>query len=261
MIKSIRCAVMCGLALLVIALPGAAADDQTGNVTQGNAAVITEDASSTDSSSTAASNRSGDDPPETQNKRIFGIIPNNRTTEQKEHKALTRKEKFSLAAEDTFDWGTYLLAAGFAGYGQVRNATPAFGHGVPGYARYWAAAYADQAIGNMMTEAIYPVILHQDPRYFRRGTGSGWSRLGYAAGQIFVIRSDAGATRFNLSEVAGNLTAVGIATAYYPDNRNLPDVAAKFGIQIGTDMTSNILKEFWPDLSDAFSSMFHGKKP
>jgi hypothetical protein len=253
--------VMGALALLVILLPGAAAaDDQTG-AAQGSAAVAADGSSSTRSSSTRSSTQSSDAEPESQNKRIFGIIPNHRTTEEKEHRALTRKEKFSLAAEDTFDWGTYLLAAGFAGYGQVRNATPAFGHGVPGYARYLAAAYGDQAIGNMMTEAIFPVILHQDPRYFRRGTGSGWSRLGYAAGQIFAIHSDSGATRFNLSEIAGNLTAVGIATTYYPDNRNVPDVAAKFGIQIGTDMTSNILKEFWPDLSEAFSNMFHRKTP
>lgn len=36
-----------------------------------------------------------------------------------------------------------------------------------------------------MTEAIYPVILHQDPRYFRKGTGSGFKRMTYAMSQIF----------------------------------------------------------------------------
>jgi hypothetical protein len=45
-------------------------------------------------------------------------------------------------------------------------------------------------IGNFMTEAIYPTLLHQDPRYFRRGTGSTWSRLGYAMGQIFITHGD-----------------------------------------------------------------------
>jgi hypothetical protein len=247
MVKSTLCAVMSGLALLIFVLPRAAVADE----------VAAQDTATggTDGSSKA----SPDDPPDT-HKRIFGIIPNNRTSDQKEPQTLTPKEKFSIAVEDNFDRGTYMLASGFAGYGELGDSTPSFGHGVKGYARYWAASYTDLAVGNVMTEAIYPVILHQDPRYFRRGTGSGWSRLGYAAGQIFVTHSDAGATQFNFSEILGNMTAVGISNAYYPDNRDVPDNALKFGIQIGTDMTGNILKEFAPDLGRAFSRMFHRDK-
>ena len=248
MIKSTLCAVISGLALLMFVLPRAAVADEP--APQGSGGGATESSSKT----------SPDDPPGSQHKRIFGIIPNNRTSDQKEPQTLTPKEKFSIAVEDNFDRGMYMLASGFAGYGQLGDSTPSFGHGVKGYARYWAASYSDLAVGNVMTEAIYPVILHQDPRYFRRGTGSGWSRLGYAAGQIFVTHSDAGATQFNFSELLGNLTAVGIANAYYPDNRNVPDNALKFGIQIGTDMTGNILKEFAPDLGRAFSRMFHRPK-
>jgi hypothetical protein len=244
MIKPILCAVV-SLALLVFGLsPDAAADDGDGGPAVTGTRTIT----------------SEDDPPATP-KRIFGIIPNYRTSDLKDHEALTPREKFAIAADDTFDWGTYALAAAFAGYGQLGDSTPSFGHGVKGYARYWAAAYGDLAIGNVMTEAIYPIILHQDPRYFRRGTGSGWSRLGYAAGQIFWTRSDSGAGRFNFSEIIGNLTAVGISNAYYPDNRDLPHNASKLGIQIGTDMTGNILKEFWPDLSQAFSRMLRIEGP
>jgi hypothetical protein len=253
MIKSTLCEVVSGVALLVFVAPGTAASE-TGSATQDSPTQGSATPVSGNSSKTA-----GDDPPESQNKRIFGIIPNNRTSDQKEHKALTPKEKFSLAAGDTFDWGAYLVAAGFAGYAQLRDSTPSFGHGVTGYARYWVAAYADQAIGNAMTEAVFPVILHQDPRYFRRGTGGRWSRLGFAAGQIFVTHSDSGATQFNFSEIVGNLTAASISTAYYPDNRNVPDTAFKFSNQIATDMTGNILKEFWPDLSRAFRKMFHTK--
>jgi hypothetical protein len=78
-----------------------------------------------------------------------------------------------------------------------------------------------------MTEAIYPVILHQDPRYFRRGTGSVWSRLASAAGQIFWTHTDSDHTQFNFSEIIGNSTAVAISTAYYPDNRTATDAVSK----------------------------------
>ena len=46
--------------------------------------------------------------------------------------------------------------------------------------------YADYVIGDYMTEAVLPIVLHQDPRYFRRGTGNGWLRLDKAVGQIFL---------------------------------------------------------------------------
>jgi hypothetical protein len=105
----------------------------------------------------------------------------------------------------------------------------------------------------MMTEAIYPVLLHQDPRYFRRGTGTVWSRLGSAAGQIFWTHTDSDHTQFNFSEIIGNSTAVAISTAYYPDNRTATNAVSKLGVQLGVDMAANILKEFWPDINRKFS--------
>jgi hypothetical protein len=112
----------------------------------------------------------------------------------------------------------------------------------------------------MMTEAIYPVILRQDPRYFRRGTGGAWSRLGYAAGQIFWTHTDSGHTQFNFSEVVGNSTAVAISNAYYPNNRTASDAASRLGVQLGVDVAANILKEFWPDINRKVSRKHRSEK-
>ncbi len=166
---------------------------------------------------------------------------------------LTAREKFKVAAEDSFDRGTMALAVLFGAESQLTNSTPAFGQGVQGYARYLGTSYADFVIGDMMTEGIYPVMLHQDPRYFRRGTGSVWLRLGSAAGQIFWTRTDSGRTQFNYSEIIGNSTAVAISNAYYPDNRTTTNAISKLGVQLGVDMAANILKEFWPDINRKFS--------
>jgi hypothetical protein len=104
-------------------------------------------------------------------------------------------------------------------------------------------------------------MLHQDPRFFRQGTGSTWSRAGHAASQIFWTRTDSHRMQFNYSEVAGNLTAAGIATAYYPNNRTVGSVASKWAIQIGIDMAGNFLKEFWPDLDRKLSRKPHDQGP
>src|SRR5260370_29445665 len=104
-----------------------------------------------------------------------------------------------------------------------------------------------------MTEAVFPTLLHQAPRYFRRGSGGGWSRLGYAMGQIVWTHRDSGGTQFNYSEVVGNSSAVAISNAYYTDNRTAANAVSKLSVQLGVDMASNILKEFWPDLERKFT--------
>jgi len=182
-----------------------------------------------------------------QAKHVLWIIPNFRTSpELREYKPIAPREKFRIASEDTFDRGTIVLAAAFAGENQISRSNQSFGVGAQAYAHYWITAYSDFAIGNYMSEAVFPTLLHQDPRYFRRGSGSGWSRLGSAVGQIFWTHTDSGGRQFNYSEIAGNSAAVAISMAYYPGQRNASSAAEQLGTQIAVDVAVNIVKEFWP---------------
>ncbi|HUA83893.1 MAG TPA: hypothetical protein VMB85_08530 [Bryobacteraceae bacterium] len=183
----------------------------------------------------------------------MGIVPNYRTAPSLyNYQPLTTEEKFKIATEDAFDRGTVALAGIFGAENQLTNTNRAFGQGGAGFGRYFGAAYGDLVIGDFMTEGVFPTLLRQDPRYFRRGTGSGWSRLGYAVGQIFWTHRDSGGTQFNYSEIVGNSAAVAISNAYYVDGRNASNNVSKLGMQIGVDTAANILKEFWPDLERTF---------
>jgi hypothetical protein len=124
-----------------------------------------------------------------------------------------------------------------------------------GYAKRLATSYADQAVGNMMTEAIFPSLLHEDPRYFRIGSsgGSTWHRTRYALTRVFVVRTDKGGSAFNFSEWLGNGSSVALSNLYYPgDTRNANDNVKKLGVAVGTDALSQVLKEFWPDIKNKF---------
>ncbi|HLG99895.1 MAG TPA: hypothetical protein VKX49_26535 [Bryobacteraceae bacterium] len=188
-----------------------------------------------------------DQPPP--DKRVFGVLPNYRTANDTgTYTPITIKQKFAIASKDSFDYPLVLLAGAIAGLGQLTDQNPSFGQGMAGYGRRLGTGYADQAIGNMMTEAIFPSFLREDPRYFRRGRGGNWSRAWYAATRVFVTRTDEGKWRFNYSEVLGNATAVAISNAYYPDGRDATDNAIKLAEQIGIDSVSQVLKEFWPDI-------------
>ena len=197
----------------------------------------------------AAAQEPSADQPQLESKHVLWIIPNYRTSPSlADFKPLSAAGKFKVASEDAFDPGTFALAGAFAGEAQLNNSNKSFGQGASGFARYYGAAYADFAIGDFMTEGVFPTLLHQDPRYFRKGTGSGWSRLGYAMGQIFITHGDSGHKQFNYSEIVGNSIAVAISTAYYKDNRTAGDSVSALGVQLGVDMAANVLKEFWPEL-------------
>jgi hypothetical protein len=180
--------------------------------------------------------------------RVFGVLPNYRTTNIRDtYKPLRVKDKWLIAAHDVFDPTNFAIAGIFAGFHQASDAHPQFGQGVEGYSKYYVTAFMDQGIGNIMTEGVFATLFHEDPRYFRIGTGSVHSRIGHAMKQIIITRTDSGGTRFNTSEFVGSAVATGLQNVYY-DDQNARQNVLNWGAAIGTDMFSDILKEFWPDI-------------
>jgi len=199
-----------------------------------------------------------------EDKRVFGVIPNNRTTEDSiPFKRITPAQKLTIAFKDSFDWPAYMTGGLFAGLYQLDNSNPSFGQGVAGYFRRFGTSSADQVIGNMMTEGFIPAIGHQDPRYFRLGSTGGTKkhRLAYALEAIVVAKMDTGKKTFNFSEWGGNAMAAAISNAYYPDTRDASDNVQKLLIACGTDAFSNVLKEFWPDVKQWFKNRKHRDEP
>ena len=192
-------------------------------------------------------------------KRAFGVLPNYRTADGSlPFQPIPPHYKMTIAVKDSFDGPLYITGGLLAGIYQLQDQNPSFGQGMKGYAHRYVTSFADQAMGNMMTEGVMPSLLHQDPRYFRRGTGSIKSRLYYAATRIFVCKNDSGKWSFNFSEVLGNSTSVAISNAYYPDSRTVHDNIQKLGVQFGTDALSQVAKEFWPDVKRKWFSKHKG---
>ncbi len=190
-------------------------------------------------------------------KRVFGVLPNYRTAEDNGiYAPITSHQKLVIATKDTLDYPLFLLGGAFAGLAQLTDEHPDFGQGLKGFAHRYATAYADQAVGNYMTEGILPILFHEDPRYFRRGKTRGgvWSRTGYAATRIFVTKTDKGATSINFAELVGNGFAAAVGNAYYPEERSVGQNLSRWGQALATDAISQILKEFWPDIKQKFFS-------
>ena len=177
---------------------------------------------------------------------MFGFIPNFYVTYDPHPVSLTSKQKFELAWKTTVDPVTFAIIGGIAGVQQAENAFSGYGQGAQGYAKRYAASYADVVTGTFLGSAILPSLLKQDPRYFYKGTGSTRSRSLYAIANSVICKGDNGRWQANYSNILGNLAAGGISNLYYPaQNRN--GAALTFenaAIGIGATAAANLVEEF-----------------
>jgi hypothetical protein len=191
-----------------------------------------------------------------QTSRILEIIPNFRavTTDEK-LPPMSVKDKFVGATEDSFDYSAIFIPLALAEYSMLNKATPEFGEGWPGYARYFWHTAVDQTSENYLVEFIVPAITHEDTRYYTLGRGRFLKRAGYALSRVVITRNDKDKDEFNISEVVGAGAASGISSLYYPSKeRSLGSVGLEWGLDVAIDALSFEVKEFWPDVNHA---LFH----
>lgn len=148
--------------------------------------------------------------------RVIGVIPDFYTSYIWDAAPLSTQQKFSMSLRDTFDPVSFFGVSLGAGIEQARNAFPGYGQGAAGYGKRWGALFANGRTSDILSRAVFPSLLHQDPRYFYQGSGSTWSRISHAVGNAFVARSDSGHLMPNYSYFLGDLCSGAISNLYYP---------------------------------------------
>ncbi len=183
--------------------------------------------------------------------RILWTLPNFLTVENADRiPPLTSGQKFKVVARGVFDPFEFVLIGFVTGLGQASDSNPSYGQGAQGYAKRYGTAYADNAIENFMASAVFPSVLHQDPRYYQLGDGGFLKRSAHAVSRVIITRSDSGQTQINYSELLGGATAGAISTyTYHPQSeRGFGNVMSVWASQMGWDAVTYMIKEFWPDL-------------
>ena len=207
----------------------------------------------------------------TSNDRLFFALPNFLTIENAgQVPPLTSKQKYKVVARSSFDYVLYPWYGFLSAISQAENSEAGYGQGWDGYGKRFASAFADGAIENFLTGAVFPSMLHQDPRFFQSGKGGITQRTEYAVSRIFVTRTDSGTSQFNYSEIVGSALSATISTNSYhprafittrydpttgmltyihnPSDRTLPNTLSVWGSQVGYDTITIVVKEFWPDI-------------
>jgi hypothetical protein len=186
--------------------------------------------------------------------RMFNMVPNWNTINDPDQPIvpLSAGEKFENV-EHYFDPFTFVFTGVTAGLEQATNEKAGYGQGALGYSKRYGADFTDAFTNELFVTAVFPALLHQDPRYYRLGRGNGWKRTGYALSRILIGHSDSGAAEINASEFLGNFVSGALSMTYYPQNqRSISEVFTRMSVQIGYDSIFNVLKEFYPDLKRKF---------
>jgi len=177
--------------------------------------------------------------------RVLRFIPNLYVTYEPHPEPLTSKMKFHLAYKSLTNPYFFGRTAAWAGVQQARDNPSEWQQGAKGYGKRLGAGFADGITGGLISNAILPSILHQDPRYFYQGTGTKKSRALHAMWAPFVCKGDNGAWQPNYSQLGGSLISYSIATAYYPQsNRSAGHIFQTFGIDMGLHVFGSLAQEF-----------------
>jgi hypothetical protein len=190
-----------------------------------------------------------------QSKHGLGVVPMFNVTNRQNAPPLTQGQKFHLFTADVRDPFTVTLAGLQAGYGQATNEFPEYGQGVSGYGKRYGASLADTVSSSFFSVYFYPVLLKEDPRYFRLGEGAIKHRIGYAIAQEFVCHTDKGKRSFNWSAILGAFSSGALSNVYYPKSaRGFSLTMNRSAIAVIYATAGGLADEFWPDIQ---KKMFH----
>jgi len=192
--------------------------------------------------------------------RILGVIPNFYMVYASNPVPLDAKQKFSLAWHSTYDPTTFLFTGIAAGMQQGLDAVPEWGQDWPGYGQRYGALFAGGVTNLFITGDILPTILHQDPRYFYKGTGSWRSRALYAiATSTIITKGDNGHWQPSYSNVLGTFASSGITNFYYPPAYRGWGLTINDSLfDLGGDAINGLLEEF---VLRRFTTHSHNTQP
>jgi hypothetical protein len=177
--------------------------------------------------------------------RAFGVLPNFYSSYIWDAAPLTKRQKMDLAFKSATDPIEFLGASVQAAAQYSAGTFAGYGYGFSGYSKRFAAAYGDGAIARVIGSGILPAVLHQDPRYFYKGSGTKKSRALYAITRALITRGDNGKSQPNYSHLGGAFLSGAISNAYHPHaDRGVGLTITNGLIDTAGNAVNNLIREF-----------------
>jgi len=186
---------------------------------------------------------------EEEHPRLFWIFPTYTVAHSKSPPPLSAHGKWRLFVKNETDPFTIGWAAFEAGIAQANNDLPGYGQGAAGYGKRFGAGLANEVAGGFFGTFMFPSVLHQDPRYYRLGSGPFKKRLGHALIRPVLTHKDSGGRAFNWSGLLGSISVSSLSNAYYPEaERGVGATFSRVAMSLPFSMIDELINEFGPDV-------------
>lgn len=158
---------------------------------------------------------------------------------------LRTSQKFEMVYRKTVDPSFPVESVMFSGFDVVAGYGPNYGSGPAPFGELFLYNAANLSSTYLFTDGVLPTLFHEDPRYFRKGTGSVASRIWWALRSEAVGYSDQGRAMPNYSLMLGFGMSTALSNSYSPQSSNtfgntMQRYAVKFGVSFGL----NVMREF-----------------
>jgi hypothetical protein len=174
-------------------------------------------------------------------------------TTQGVYRPLSARDKFGIFLHRTYSPYTFASTAFNATWAQMVGQWYKYGGGMQGWGKRFGATLADSESRSFIQTFALSSLLHQDPRYFPSCKKGLIPRAWYAGTRVLIAKTDQDKPTFNTAEVLGTVSVSALENAYYPEqDRGFSDTMVRFVGAIGSDATTNLLREFWPDIKRIF---------
>jgi hypothetical protein len=163
----------------------------------------------------------------------------------------TAKEKFIFSMRESVSPEQAFVVTLSAGYNHLIDGNPHFGSDGNGFGEREGSAALREASVHLLGDGVFATAFHQDPRYFRVGPGTRFSRrVRHVLIASVTSHADSdGRLQPDYSGLLGRAVTAGETLGYYPHVSATGKIAAEtFGYSVLGEVAGNGFLEFWPDL-------------
>jgi hypothetical protein len=163
---------------------------------------------------------------------------------------MTWQQKGYLALHDLADPANFGTILGISAITVGSDSHSAYGPGLKGFGKSVGVSLLQDATAQFFGAFAIPVVVHQDPRYFRMPHASIGKRIVYSISRTVVSRSDSGRSMPNYATLLNYPIGAELANLYVPGiHPDGPSTVARVFTGYALDPANNLLNEFLPDVA------------
>lgn len=175
---------------------------------------------------------------------------------------LDLKQKYLYTFNEAMGPARWIGFTIHAAMDQVQRSPNAWGNGPDSFGVRVASHFGKSLLRENIAFGVR-ALDHEDPRYFRDGKGSGWSRTKYALTRTILARRDTGEWMPAYSRIFASYTTPFLVEGWRPEKFSVGRGLRSGSVGIGMGFGSNLWQEFWPDVKKHAKILrrFDGNKP